>query len=74
VEVQLHTFLTSALAGGEWSASHPGRFSLREKAPVQNGQEARRGPRAGPDAVAKRKVPPPAGTQNRRHCNKTNIT
>jgi hypothetical protein len=24
-EVQLHTFLTSALDGGEWSASRPGR-------------------------------------------------
>jgi hypothetical protein len=26
VEVQLHSFLTSALDGSEWSASQPGRF------------------------------------------------
>jgi hypothetical protein len=30
VEIQLHAFLTSALDGGEWSASHPGRFTPRE--------------------------------------------
>jgi hypothetical protein len=27
VDVWLHIFLTSALVGGEWSASHPGRFT-----------------------------------------------
>jgi hypothetical protein len=27
VEVQLHSFITSALDGGEWSASHRGRFT-----------------------------------------------
>jgi hypothetical protein len=27
VEVQLHACLTSALCGGEWSASRPGRFT-----------------------------------------------
>jgi hypothetical protein len=27
VEVQSHTFLTSALEGGEWSNSHIGRFN-----------------------------------------------
>jgi hypothetical protein len=32
VEVH-HTFLTSVLDGGEWSASRPGRFTLREGAP-----------------------------------------
>jgi len=25
--VQLHAFLTSALNGGEWSLSHPGRLT-----------------------------------------------
>jgi hypothetical protein len=29
VDVQIHIFLTSALAGGEWSASRPGRFTPR---------------------------------------------
>jgi hypothetical protein len=27
VDVYIHIFLTSALAGGEWSASRPGRFT-----------------------------------------------
>jgi hypothetical protein len=27
VDVQIHTFLTSALVGGEWSATRPGRFT-----------------------------------------------
>jgi hypothetical protein len=31
MEVQLHAFLISALDGGEWSASRPGRFTPRER-------------------------------------------
>jgi hypothetical protein len=31
VEIQPHAFLTSALDGGEWSASYPGRFTPRER-------------------------------------------
>jgi hypothetical protein len=27
LDVQVHIFLTSALAGGEWSDSRPGRFT-----------------------------------------------
>jgi hypothetical protein len=33
VDVQSQIFLTSALGGGEWSASHPGHFTPRERAP-----------------------------------------
>jgi hypothetical protein len=33
VNVQINVFLTSALAGGEWSASRPGRFTPGESAP-----------------------------------------
>jgi hypothetical protein len=33
VDVQIHTFLTSALVGGEWSPSRPGRFAPWERAP-----------------------------------------
>jgi hypothetical protein len=33
VDVYIHLFLTSALAGGEWSASRPGRFIPGERAP-----------------------------------------
>jgi hypothetical protein len=32
VEVYLHLFLTSALDGGEWSASRTGRFTPGEMA------------------------------------------
>jgi hypothetical protein len=50
VDVEIHVFLTSALAGSEWSASHPGRFSpgtLRIGGWV--------GPRAGLHDMEKRK-------------------
>jgi hypothetical protein len=33
VDVYIHIFLTSALAGGEWSASLPSRFTPGERAP-----------------------------------------
>jgi hypothetical protein len=32
VDIYIHIFLTSKLAGGEWSASCPGRFIARERA------------------------------------------
>jgi hypothetical protein len=31
--VQIHAFLSSALDGGEWSASHSGCFTPKERAP-----------------------------------------
>jgi len=34
VAVWLHLFLTSALDGGEWSDSRPGRFTPRESPPT----------------------------------------
>jgi hypothetical protein len=37
VEVQLHAFLTSALDGGEWSASRPDRFTPKERVPGTRG-------------------------------------
>jgi hypothetical protein len=36
VDEYIHIFLTSALAGGEWSASQPGRFTLGKRAPGTN--------------------------------------
>jgi hypothetical protein len=36
-----HVFLTSALVGGEWSASLPSRFIPAKKTPVPIGYEAR---------------------------------
>jgi hypothetical protein len=49
--------LTSALDGGEWSASHPDSFTLRERAPGTHWKRGCVGPRAGLDAVVKRKIP-----------------
>jgi hypothetical protein len=55
VEVYLHAFLTSALDGGEWSASRPGCFTGGERAPGTHWIEGLVGPRAGLDTVAKTK-------------------
>jgi hypothetical protein len=53
--------LTSALEGGEWSASQPGRFTPRESAPGTHPCWV--GPSAVLDAVNKRKIPRPAGNR-----------
>jgi hypothetical protein len=54
------TFLTLALEGGEWSASRPGRFTPGE---IATGAYwlGWVGPRAGLDAVEKRKILPLPG-------------
>jgi hypothetical protein len=49
--------LTSALDGGEWPASRPGRFTPRERAPGTHWIGGWVGPRAGLDAVVKRTFP-----------------
>jgi hypothetical protein len=56
MEVQLHACFTSALDGGEWSASRPGRFTPRERASSTHWIGGWVGPRAGLDAVVKRKI------------------
>jgi hypothetical protein len=33
VDVQIHNFLTTALVGGEWSVSRPGRFTPGARTP-----------------------------------------
>jgi len=48
---------SSALDGGEWSASRPGRFTPRERAPCTNWIGGWVGSRASLDAVVKRKIP-----------------
>jgi hypothetical protein len=53
-----HIFLTSALVGGEWSASLPGRFTPRESAPGTHWIGGWVDPRAGLDDVEKRKSRP----------------
>jgi hypothetical protein len=49
--------LTSALDGGEWSASRPGSFTPRERAPGTHWIGGWVGPRAVLDAVVERKIP-----------------
>jgi hypothetical protein len=53
VDVEIHVFLTSALAGGEWSISRPGRFTLGEKDPGIHWIGGWVDPRAGLDDVEK---------------------
>jgi hypothetical protein len=55
VDLYIHIFLTSALVGGEWSVSRPGRFTPVERAPGTHGIEGWVGPRTGQDDVKKRK-------------------
>jgi len=59
VEVYLHAFLTAAIDGGEWSASHLGRFTPGETASGTHWIGVWVGPRAGLDVVVKRKIPIP---------------
>jgi hypothetical protein len=57
---------TSALDGGEWSASRPGRLTPRERAPGAHWIGGWVGPRAVLDAVVKRKIPSPLRESNPR--------
>jgi hypothetical protein len=57
VEIQLHA--TSALDGGDWLASRPGRFTPRERAPDSRWIGGWMDPRTGLDGEAKRKIPIP---------------
>jgi hypothetical protein len=57
--------LTSALDGGEWSASRPGRFIPKERVPGIHRIACWASPRAVLDAV-KRKIPSPRRESNPR--------
>jgi len=59
VELYIHALLTSALGGGEWSASRRGRLIPRERAPVVHWIVCWVGHRSGLDAVVKRKITSP---------------
>jgi hypothetical protein len=66
LKVWLHVFLTSALDGGVWSASRPGSFTAREKAPGTHWIGGWVGPRAVVDTVVRRKIPSPCRDSNPR--------
>jgi hypothetical protein len=53
VDVYIHIFLTSALVGGDWSASRPGRFTSGERGPGTHWIGGWVGPRAGLDDMEK---------------------
>jgi len=56
--------LTSALEEGKWSASCPGRFTPRERAPDIHWLGGWVGLRAGLEALEKRRIPsPPPGIE-----------
>jgi hypothetical protein len=58
--------LTSALGGGGWSASRPGRLTLRGRDPGTHWTGGWVGPRTVLDAVGKRKIPSPRRKSNPR--------
>jgi hypothetical protein len=55
VDVEVHIFLTSALVGGEWSASGHGRFTPGERTPSTHWIGGWVGPRASLNDVEMRK-------------------
>jgi hypothetical protein len=55
VDVLIQIFLNSALTGGEWSASRPGRFTPGERAPGTRWIGGWVNPRAGLDDIEERK-------------------
>jgi hypothetical protein len=62
MDVYIHIFLTSALFGGEWSASRPRPLYPREEPPVPIGFGGWVDPRTGLDDVGK--ILDPTGTRN----------
>jgi hypothetical protein len=66
VGVYLHALLNSALDGGEWSASSPGRFAPSDTAPCTHRIGGWVGPSAVLDRVVKRKIPSPRRESNPR--------
>jgi hypothetical protein len=65
VDVQTHVFLTSALVGGKWSASRPGRFSPWEIVRGTHGIGGWMGPRTGLEGMEWRKLSPLPGLELR---------
>jgi hypothetical protein len=58
LDIYIHVFLKSALVGGEWSASHPGRF-IADTHWIGGWV----GPRTSRDDVENRKISPRTGLE-----------
>jgi hypothetical protein len=54
VDEYIQVFLTSALVGSEWSASHPNRFTPKERAPGTHWIGGQVGPRTSLDDKERR--------------------
>jgi hypothetical protein len=67
VDVQTHAFLFSALAGGEWPASRPGRFTPGERDSRTYWIGGWVEPRASLDDMEKRKFLSLAGLELRQN-------
>jgi hypothetical protein len=63
VDVYIHIFLNSALVGGEWWASRPGRFAPRGMIPRYPLDRRLGGPRVGVEAVEKKEILPLPGIE-----------
>jgi hypothetical protein len=63
VDVYTHVFLTSALVGGEWSASLSSHFTPGERAPRTQWIGGWVGRRIGLEVLEKRKILDPIGTR-----------
>jgi hypothetical protein len=63
VDVQIHIFLTSALLGGEWSTSRPGRFTPRGKSPLYPLDRRLGGPHSRSGRFGEEKILDPTGTR-----------
>jgi hypothetical protein len=64
VEVLIYIFLTSALAGGQWSASRPGRPTPGERAPGTQWIGGLGGPQSRSGRRGEEKILHPTGTRN----------
>jgi hypothetical protein len=63
VDVLIHTFLTSALVAGEWSASRPGRFTPGGNSPRYPLDRRLGGPQSQYGLHGKEKFLDPTGTR-----------
>jgi hypothetical protein len=63
VEVKIYIFLTSALAGGKWSASRPGRFTPRGRKPGYPLDRRLGGPQKKSERHGEEKILDPTGTR-----------